>query len=91
MNKRNFLIDEFIDNLYEVETDTIGFILSCLREYLLLSNFEFESDNIMEQEIKKEVLKEFINWFSSQDAMKRCGFTVSDCVRVINFTFYEYV
>lgn len=49
MSKRNDLIIEFIDNLFNTEADLMSHILGCLIDYLIISEFDFKTDDITKQ------------------------------------------
>lgn len=87
MSKRNDLIIEFIDNLFNTEADLMSHILGCLIDYLIISEFDFKTDDITKQKIDEDILRNFIEWFSVQDCDTRYDLNVNDCKRVINFIF----
>lgn len=87
MSNRNDLIIDFIDNLFSVEADLMSHILGCLIDYLIISEFDFKTDDITGQKIEEDVLRNFIKWFSVQDGDTRYGLNINDCKRVINFVF----
>ena len=59
MSKRNDLIIEFIDNLFNTEADLMSHILGCLIDYLIISEFDFKTDDITKQKKRWGYIKKF--------------------------------